>query len=390
MVQSLAVSQQTAVCYSAANTAVLVGGLERGFRTQPILWRSLRDTLQSFGGVELFLYLKDLPEENRKGHAAADLAIHPPRDARGGSDAIAALSPVAFAIDANASTVPALLSRINRCGMNPTLSRPSVGFFHTLRQLWRMVAVRERARTARFERVAFLRCDMAHLARMGAHCLYDRAAVHHSMGADCAWRDASAPPSAKCLLFSGLDFWFLAPRRYAAALAGAPTAANERSNAAANPPSLPPPLRSRAPSATGTLDRALQCSYAPSRQRKADASPMRHHPETAIHIFHFEHTSGADHRVLDAAFDEQRERAKNPKNDAHASVGPAVRRAIRALDNMTLRLDGGDVRLIRQPDTFLGAAVIRRVYGRPAARMQGVGAHKEWVEPATVDALLYT
>ena len=63
---------------------------------------------------------------------------------------------------------------------------------------------------------------MVHVLPMGPHCLYERDAVHHSMGADCVWRDSASPPAPKCLTYSGLDFWFLAPRRYAAALAGAP------------------------------------------------------------------------------------------------------------------------------------------------------------------------
>ena len=121
------------------------------------------------------------------------------------------------------------------------------------------------------------------------------------MGADCTWRDAAAAAAAraKCLTYSGLDFWFLAPRAYAAAPAG-------------------------------TLGRALRCEYAPSRQRGertrhnggAASGVVRHHPETAIHVLHYEHSGPAGRRTLDAAFRESREGAAAARGDGADNVAP--------------------------------------------------------------------
>ena len=77
-------------------------------------------------------------------------------------------------------------------------------------------------------------------------------------------------------------------------------------------------------------------------------------------MLHYEQSGAAERRVLDAAFRESRDRAEDAVD---AGVGPATRRALEMFANHTLHLDAGAVRLRRHPDAFLGAAVIRRVYG---------------------------
>ena len=220
---------QPALCPMAKepDVAILVGGIERGFLQTPRLWLSLkRNVLDQFAPrtYELLLFLKtfewEVPESWRplqpKG---SDGQPAPAMPSNGAAQALQVLRPAAVEF-ATSSEVDELEQQLLACGKRSNNgTRPMLGYFFTLQSLWRLVTKRENERNRRYEVVMFARPDLIHYLGCGAHCLYDaRRTVYHSIGADCAFTVFAS--DALCPRFSGIDFWWLGPRRYAEHLAG--------------------------------------------------------------------------------------------------------------------------------------------------------------------------
>ena len=171
--------------------------------------------------------------------------------------ALRQLAPAAVRIDLDSDTVPRLsreVAQTCRQQRSLRLSDSALGYFHTLKALWQLMAGREAERGRTFEQLMFVRPDLVHWLPMGPHCLFRRSVVHHSMGATCAKEVGRVPPHSvdgvssnrvgMCALYAGfarlrtdrarawqsaieaqircnrLDFWFLAPRPYFVVLAG--------------------------------------------------------------------------------------------------------------------------------------------------------------------------
>ena len=131
--------------------------------------------------------------------------------------ALEVLRPTAVEF-ANQSEVDALQLRLSRCHKYTPGDgiRPMLGYLHTLQQLWRLTTKREKERGSPFEVVMFMRPDMIHYFSCGANCLYEApTTVYHSVGSDCAFTVYAGGRDSLCGQFSGLDFCWLGPRRYA-------------------------------------------------------------------------------------------------------------------------------------------------------------------------------
>ena len=220
---------QPALCPAAnePDVAILVGGIERGFLQTPRLWLSLkRNVLDQFAprSYELLLFLKtfewEVPESWRPSQPkGSDGQSGAAVEANGAAQALQVLRPAAVEF-ATSSEVDELEQQLLACGKRSNNgTRPMLGYFFTLQSLWRLATKRENERNRRYEVVMFVRPDLIHYLGCGAHCLYDaRRTVYHSIGADCAFTVFAS--DALCPRFSGIDFWWLGPRRYAEHLAG--------------------------------------------------------------------------------------------------------------------------------------------------------------------------
>ena len=111
--------------------------------------------------------------------------------------ALRQLAPAAVRIDLDSDTVPRLsreVAQTCRQQRSLRLSDSALGYFHTLKALWQLMAGREAERGRTFEQLMFVRPDLVHWLPMGPHCLFRRSVVHHSMGATCAKEVGRVPP----------------------------------------------------------------------------------------------------------------------------------------------------------------------------------------------------
>ena len=211
------------------DVALLVGGMERGLLSEPRMWLSLRrNVLDQFAPrtSELLLFLKTFewqvgdawqPSSSRGSLLRTSTATDEEAARRTWARALEVLRPTAVEF-ANQSEVDALQLRLSRCHKYTPGDgiRPMLGYLHTLQQLWRLTTKREKERGSPFEVVMFMRPDMIHYFSCGAHCLYEApTTVYHSVGSDCAFTVYAGGRDSLCGQFSGLDFWWLGPRRYA-------------------------------------------------------------------------------------------------------------------------------------------------------------------------------